>query len=384
MSNSQSQALPSTFRAIVCHDYGQPPKLETLPMPEVLPGSAIVKILVAPCDAIQKNVLFSPRNPFFSNPTPFIPGVSAVGRVAAVGPDATSLQVGQLVLLEPFVRGRDDPDAQILKGLFGGPSPAAQKLSQEHLWRNGNWAEYARVPLENCHALDEKAFLGKIEEGNLGYDVADLPYLTKHLVAYGGFRSIDLKAGETVIVTPATGSFSGAAVEVASAMGARVIAVGRNINTLQRLAENIPRVHPVQLTGDVEKDVGPLTQFGPVDAFMDFTPNFLATPVHLKACMSALGQYGRGVLMGFAHGDLSVNYAQMILKCLTLKGQYMYDREDVKGLVKLAERGVLKLGKKAGVQILGQYKLEEWEKALEHAAENGAWGQQVVFRPFDE
>ncbi|KAL1963364.1 hypothetical protein VTN77DRAFT_8380 [Rasamsonia byssochlamydoides] len=384
MSNFQSQALPSTFRAIVCHDYGQPPKLETLPMPEAMPGSAIVKILAAPCGATQKNTLLRPRNPFFSNPTPFIPGVSAVGRVAAVGPDASSLKIGQLVLLEPFVRGRDDPDAQILKGLFGGPSPAAQKLSQEHLWRNGNWAEYARVPLENCYALDEKVLLGKPEEGNLGYDIAELPYLAKQLVAYGGFRSIDLQAGETVIVTPATGSFSGAAVEVASAMGARVIAVGRNVNTLQRLAENIPRVHPVQLTGDIEKDVALLTQFGPVDAFMDFTPNSLTTPVHLKACMSALRHYGRGVLMGFPHGDLSVNYGQMVLKSLTLKAQYMYDREDVKGMIKLAERGLLKLGKKAGVQILGQYKLEDWEKALEHAAENGGWEQEVVFRPFDE
>lgn len=74
----------------------------------------------------------------------------------------------------------------------------------------------------------------------------------------------------------------------------------------------------------------------------------------------------------------------MIVKSLTLKAQYMYDWEDANGLIKLAERGVLKLGKKAGVQIVGQYKLEDWEKALEHAAENGAWGQEVVFRPFDE
>jgi D-arabinose 1-dehydrogenase-like Zn-dependent alcohol dehydrogenase len=382
MSTLKSQALPSTFRAILCHNYGQPPKLETLPMPEAIPGSAIVKILATPCQSTQKNLLLS-SNPHFTNPRPFIPGVSAVGRVAAVGSDAASLKIGQLVLLEPFVRGRDDGDAQILKGLFGGLSPAAQKLS-ENLWRNGNWAEYARVPLENCHALDEKVLLGKIEEGNLGYDVAELPYLATQLVAYGGFRSINLQAGETVVITPATGGFSGAAVEVASAMGARVIAVGRNAGTLQRLAENIPKVHPVQLTGDTEEDVRLLTQFGPIDAFMDFTPGRLPTPVHLKTCMSALRPYGRGVLMGFAHGDLSVNYGQMIMKNLTLKAQYMYDREDVKGMIKLAERGLLKLGKKAGVQILGQYKLEDWEKALDHAAETDGWGWQVVFRPFDE
>ena len=34
--------------------------------------------------------------------------------VAATGSDTTSLRVGQLVLLEPFFRARDDPNVQIL------------------------------------------------------------------------------------------------------------------------------------------------------------------------------------------------------------------------------------------------------------------------------
>lgn len=51
--------------------------------------------------------------------------------------------------------------------------------------------------------------------GGLGYPVADLSILPKYLVAYGGFRDIDLKPGETVIVAPAMGAYSGAAVEVA-------------------------------------------------------------------------------------------------------------------------------------------------------------------------
>src|SRR5450759_585390 len=98
----------------------------------------------------------------------------------------------------------------------------------EDSWRHGLYKEYVRAPLETCYALNEKVLLGRPAEGGLGYSVADLTYISKQLVAYGGLRGIDLKARDTVIVAPATGGYSGSAVEVASAMGARVIAVGRN------------------------------------------------------------------------------------------------------------------------------------------------------------
>ena len=80
-------------------------------------------------------------------------------------------------------------------------------------WLNGCYADYTRVPLENCYALNEKTFLGSPAEGGLGYSVADLTYLSAQVITYGGLRSIDLKAGETIIVAPATGAVSSTAVE---------------------------------------------------------------------------------------------------------------------------------------------------------------------------
>ena len=65
--------------------------------------------------------------------------------------------------------------------------------------------------MENCYALNERLLCGSQQDGGFGYNVDDLPHLAMH-IAYGGLRSIVLKAGETVIVAPATGSVSGAAV----------------------------------------------------------------------------------------------------------------------------------------------------------------------------
>jgi NADPH:quinone reductase-like Zn-dependent oxidoreductase len=61
-------------------------------------------------------------------------------------------------------------------------------------------------------------------------------------VPYGGLRDIDLKPGETIIIAPAAGSFGGAAVKLALAMGALVIAVGRNPEALKKLAASYERI----------------------------------------------------------------------------------------------------------------------------------------------
>jgi D-arabinose 1-dehydrogenase-like Zn-dependent alcohol dehydrogenase len=379
-------ALPPTYRAVVCHEYGQPLKLDTRPTPSAEPGSAVIQVLAAIVDPSEEHrLLKSKRNPYFSQETPFIPGNGAVGRIAAVGKDATSLQVGQLVLLEGFVRGRDDPNAQALRAVYEGPSPAAKRLTHtEGLWRDGYWAEYVRAPLESCWPLDESALLGPTGNGGLGYKISDLPYLIKHAVAYGGFRSIDLRPGQTVIITPATGNHGGAAVQVAAALGARVIAVGRNADTLRRLSESNPRVHGVNLTGDVAEDVKTLSQFGTIDAFMDFTPSSMAAPLHLKACVAAVKSYGRGVLMGFPHGDFALPYGMMVAKNISIRAQYMYEASDMRSLVQLAERGLLKLGGDSGVHVIDGYTLEQYDEAVAKAAEQQAWGRQVIFEPFKQ
>jgi hypothetical protein len=70
-------------------------------------------------------------------------------------------------------------------------------------WRDATFAEYAKIPLENCIPLS-RSLLAKPEDGGLGYAVEDLAQIPS-------LRDIDVKVGETVIVSPATGAFGGAA-----------------------------------------------------------------------------------------------------------------------------------------------------------------------------
>ncbi|APA08954.1 hypothetical protein SS1G_02792 [Sclerotinia sclerotiorum 1980 UF-70] len=379
MSSVTETPLPATMKALYVESQGQPFIVKTVPTPQPSPGSLVVKVLATDIDP-EINQIMNGELPYLYVPTPLIPGGRAIGRVAATGPDTTTLSVGQLVAIEPFVRGRDNSDVQILWGVgVFGQDPKAKKLIE--VWRNGVTAEYVKAPLENVYALNEKRLLGNPAEGGLGYSLGDLTILSRHLVAYGGFRGIDLKPGETVIVAPATGAFSSAAVQVASALGARVIAVGRNLSKLQKLAAANQRVEIVQTSGNFEEDLAKIKASGPIDAYLDLSPKEANGSSYIRACLMSLRNYGRASLMGVPSNDIDIPYMMAVMNNLTIRGQYMYEREDVKGLIKLVESGLLKIGKAGGNEIVGEFSIEQWDEGLKVAVQNPEPGKMAIMYP---
>jgi len=66
------------------------------------------------------------------------------------------------------VRGRDDVGAAFLLGIHQGHSDGSRILMRGE-WRDATYAEYAKIPLENCYPLNEELLVQK-----LGYTVEDL------------------------------------------------------------------------------------------------------------------------------------------------------------------------------------------------------------------
>jgi len=182
-----------------------------------------------------------------------------------------------------------------------------------------------------------------------------------------------------VIVAPATGPFGSAAVKVALAMGARVIAMGRNLSVLTTHKTDNERVEIVQISGDVQADIAALQKFGPVDAYFDISPPAAANSTHIKSAILALRHGGRVSLMGGIYGDVAIPHSAVMHRDLTLKGKWMYTRGNVRELIRMVEVGVLKLGEAAGSRATAEFKLEEWEKAFSKAAEDR--GSQCLIAP---
>ncbi|KAF2165017.1 hypothetical protein M409DRAFT_67682 [Zasmidium cellare ATCC 36951] len=345
-------SLPKTQKALVQEQYGKPLAAKTVPVPEPTSGAVVVKVIYAPIISYMKKVYNGERKYRYVNP--LVPGTSAFGKVVAIGPDALLLKEGDLVYVDCYIRGRDDHDAGFLLGLSEGGGQASRRLMQH--WINGTFAEYVKAPLENVFKVDEQRLCGSPSQGGLGFKMEQLSWWMAALVPYGGLRSIDLQAGETVIVTPATGNFGSAAVLVALAMGAgKVIAVGRNAEALSKLKARDKRIETVQTTGDLKTEMEAIQAFGKADVHFDISPAVSEGSTYLRAAIQSLRHSGRVSLMGgFADSD---NIAFM----------------------KLLSSGALNI--KDIVNVHGVFGLEDWEKGFDLAWDNGRLGDLVLFAP---
>src|SRR5262249_17946928 len=135
---------------------------------------------------------------------PVIPGPGGIGRVRALGPDATHLEVGDWVVCDPTVRSRDDVVAPDIT-LQGWSARRDGGLKLQKYFRHGSFAEQMMAATENVKPL------GACNRT----EAARWCALGTLLVPYGGFLASRLEPGETVLVSGATGNFGSAAVMVA-------------------------------------------------------------------------------------------------------------------------------------------------------------------------
>lgn len=373
--------IPKTTVSLTLPSKGQPFRLVTHPSPASEAGSAVVRILASTIASSHHRIFVQGARAF---PPDFVPGGSAVGRVLATGSDAVSLEPGQLVLVDVFIHARDDPSAKILLGLTGGFLPASKKLMRD-AWPSGTWTQTLRVPLESCFALDEARLTGSPADGGLGYQLTELPYITRLAVAYGGACAAEVRPGGTVIVGPATGHFSGAAAEVCAALGAaRIVCVGRNAAVLSRLKRIVPRVETVVLAGDAAQDgeaIRAACGSPGANSFLEISPAANRNPTHIRGAIDALVVGGKIALQGAPGNCGELPYSQLLRRELTMRGAWMCTREQMRETIRMVEGGVAKLGREAGHEMVGVYSFEEWEEGLRVASEKSAWGQQVVFTP---
>ncbi|MFZ5781564.1 MAG: zinc-binding dehydrogenase [Pseudomonadota bacterium] len=354
------------MKAAVLKSFGSPLAVEDVPEP-VLGSGEVVVDMVASRVLAYANEVFNGQRRYLIDP-PIVPGAGGIGRVRALGADATKLSVGDWVFCDPTVRARDDavsPDI-ILQGLTAG-SERAKRLQTRY--RDGSWAERMRLPTENVVGI------GEIAEG----EAVSWCTLGAYLVPYGGLAAAGLQAGETIVVSGATGAFGSAGVAVALAMGAGVVvATGRNQEALDALARRFgPRVRPVRMVGDEEQDRRKIldSAAGVVDCVLDLLPP-AASPAQVRAALLTVRPNGRVVLMGGVNADVGVPYGWLMRNCVTIHGQWMYQREAISRMVSMVRAGLVRLDEFETTI----FSLDDVNAAIAHAAANAGPFRMTVLR----
>jgi NADPH:quinone reductase-like Zn-dependent oxidoreductase len=359
------------MKAAVLKSFGSPLVIEDVPAPTVGTGEVVVDIVATRVLSYMNEVFSGERN--YALDLPIIPGPGGIGRVRAIGPDATKLQIGDWVFCDPTVRSRDDavaPDIA-LQGLTAA-GPGGLRLQQH--FRHGSFAEQMWVPTENVKRL-----------GTITSDEAtQWCALGTLLVPYGGFLAANLQPGEIVLVSGATGNFGSAAVSVALAMGAAcVVAPGRNETILADLVRRFgDRVKPVKLTGKEDDDRESMKRAapGPIDCVFDIMPPSVSTTV-VRAAIMTVRPYGRVVLMGgvgMAGGaGLELPYPWIMRNCISIHGVWMYPPDAASRLIALVRSGLLRLEEYGATD----FDLDHANDAVAHAAANGGPFKLTVIRP---
>ena len=244
------------MRALVCNAYGPPESLQIETWEDPVAGADEILVDVRAAGINFPDVLSIAGKYQVKTPTPFIPGNEAAGTVAAVGENVTRYKVGDKVIFN--ARG----------SAFAERCVAHQDMT---------------MPL-----LDGLSF----EEG-AGFSVT---YGTSY---HALKQSAELQPGETVLVLGAAGGVGVTAVEIAKAMGARVIAAASSDEKLA-FAKEAGADELVNYSKDsLKESVKALTDGNGADVVYDPVGGELA-----DQAFRATAWHGRYLVIGFASGDI--------------------------------------------------------------------------------
>jgi len=260
------------MRAVVCHRLGPLEALviEDGPAPEAGDGQVVVDIAAAGVNYVDG--LICQGRYQLKPPTPFVPGSEIAGRVSAVGLGVSGIEAGDRVMA--FVG-------------FGG------------------FADQAVVPALSLVPMPDR--LGFAPGASLLQSYCTMLFTLT--------RRTTLSPGEWVLVLGAGGGVGLAAVDIATALGARVIAAASTPDKLEAARAMGAEATIAYEEEDLKARARELSGGG-VDVVVD--------PVggrHSEPALRATRQLGRFCVLGFASGPIaSVPLNQVLLNNRTVVG----------------------------------------------------------------
>lgn len=256
------------MKAIVCHALGAPDDLtlEDIPEPEPGAGEVLIGVRAAALNFFDTLII---RGKYQHKPQlPFSPGGEVAGEVERLGPGVTALEIGQRVMAH--VRWNGCREKTVAKADAVVPVPP--------------------------EVSDEAAACITITYGTAMHGLKDRGRIAP---------------GETVAVLGASGGAGLAAVEIARALGARVIAVASSPEKLAVCEAHGAHDLIDYSAGDLRDQLKAATGGGGVDIVYDCVGGN-----QTERALRALAWDGRLLVIGFASGGIP----QIPLNLPLLKG----------------------------------------------------------------
>lgn len=238
---------------------------------------------------------------------PRIQGIDACGRIVAVGEGVEAARIGERVLIEPCLR------------VFPGASEGAVGFFGSEC--DGGFAQFTTVAAIHAHRIDSALSDAELASFPCSYSTAETMLTRAHV-----------GAGETVLVTGASGGVGSAAVQLARRRGARVIAVAGAAKAFDVQALGAGSVIP--------RGTDPLLALGAES--IDVVLDLVAGP-GWSSLLGVLRRGGRYAAAGAVAGPLvELDVRTLYLKDLTLFGCTVPEPEVFPNLIGYIEKGEIR------------------------------------------
>lgn len=288
------------MKALVLKEPGDEPELVLADVPDPVPGPGYVVVQVAACGFCRHDVAVM-AGVLRRGVTPdIVLGHEVSGTVVDVGADVDRVKAGDFVVAalttfcgecERCTSGREYR------------CPQAQGLGHAI---DGGFAQFVKLPERGVVPISRDADL-------LGASILACPIG----VAVQALEDVAaLRKGETVLVVGAGGGVGIHAVQVAGAMGARVLAVTTSADKVARIEEHTSA--EVILAGEL--DFSEIAMALTEDIGVDVVINPVGSAV-FDSCLRSLAQFGRMVLLGeITGGHVSLSPVEVLFRDAAILG----------------------------------------------------------------
>ena len=338
----------TTMMAARLHEYGEPMRLDRMPIPEPRPTDVLVEVKA--CGIVPNLVrvvgnFFGTRTPDLKimPPLPAIFGLDPTGVIAKVGDQVRSIRPGDRVYVNParkcgscrMCRSGQPLDCPnfTFQGYFG----RSQEIMKAYPY--GGLCQYITAPEDALVKLpDNVSFEAAARFGYFG-------------TAYAAMKKLGVGPGQTLLVNGISGTLGLNAAMLALAMGAtKILGTGRNAALLNRVKALSPQRIEVFAVDDSKGTLGPadplvawakvMTEGHGSDSVLDCLPPGASAAALMRALFT-LRRGGRAANVGAVMETLPLNAFWLMTNRIGLQGSVWFTTGEGEEIAAMTAAGTL-------------------------------------------
>jgi propanol-preferring alcohol dehydrogenase len=283
------------MHAAVVETFGKPLTIQDWTIPS--PGAGQILVKTEACGVCHTD-LHAAKGDWPLKPSlPFIPGHEGIGRVAAVGLGVKLVKEGDRVGV-PWLYSACGHCEYCLKAF----EPVCTEAEFGGYTKNGGFAEYI---------IADPNYVAHIPAGLTAIEAA--PIICAGITTYKGIKETGARPGEWIAISGA-GGLGHLAIQYAKAMGLQVCAIDIDDGKLEQ-AKRLG-AHGVLITA----------------------PSLIA----FKQGIGMTRKHGTCVLVGLPPGEFPVPLFDVVANCITIRGSFVGNREDMAECLSFAADGKVK------------------------------------------